>query len=52
MNLKVKDGRYSQCKYDGDYYESLFKEKSLYIGLDYKEGSKQDDWYKTYRLLC
>jgi hypothetical protein len=46
MSLKVKESRYSQCKFDGDYYENLFKEKSLSIGLKYKDASKEDDWYK------
>ena len=46
MSLKVKESRYSQCKFDGDYYENLFKEKSLSVGLEYKDASKEDDWYK------
>jgi len=46
MTLEVSKNRYNQCKKDGDYYENLFKKKVLSIGLNYKKGSNNDDWYR------
>ncbi len=46
MTLKVSNKRYTQCKKDGDYFENLFKQKVLYLGFNYKKGTKKDDWYK------
>jgi hypothetical protein len=46
MSLKVSSKRYNQCKKDGDYFEDLFKDKILDLGLSYRESTIKDDWYK------
>lgn len=46
MKLEVTGRRYAQCSKDGDKAEDLFKQKVLDLNLNYRKGSKEDDWYK------
>lgn len=45
MSLEVSYKRYQQCKKDGDYYESLFKDKVISLGLRYNKATQKEDWY-------
>ena len=46
MKLEVTEKRYAQCSKDGNKAEDLFKQKVLDLNLNYRKGSREDDWYK------
>ena len=46
MSLQVTNKRYAQCQKDGNFYEKLFKDKILSLGLTYERSTQKDDWYK------
>jgi hypothetical protein len=46
VSLQVSNNRYAQCQKDGNFYEKLFKDKILSLGLTYEKSTQKDDWYK------
>ena len=46
MSLQVSNKRYAKCQKDGNFYEKLFKDKILSLGLTYEKSTQKDDWYK------
>ena len=44
--LEVSKNRYAKCTTDGNNFESLFKQKVIELGHNYKKSSQEDDWYK------
>ena len=44
--MEVSKSRLNRCSVDGNKFESLFMEKVIEIGLKFRNGTNEDDWYK------